>query len=240
MKIDRVTMTGADDSVNAGDLAVLSRKYPFVEWGILFSQKHEGHPRFPSVQWLNRLKAARYDGMLLSGHICGRYVRDLITGCDGGTLFRQAMWEYIYTFQRLQWNFHAERFEALNFLTIKERLAQYPHRHIFQADGVNDGMVDILNQIGANVSPLFDTSGGAGVLPERWPAPIPGVYCGYAGGLGPETLLEQLGKIEKVAQREAATIWIDMERRIRSLDNQQFDLAKVEACLAIVQKWNQG
>src|SRR5262245_10120922 len=50
-----------------------------------------------------------------------------------------------------------------------------------------------------------------GVVPAHWPAPIEGVYCGYAGGLGPDTLQEPLEKIAtKVGDR---TIWIDMETR---------------------------
>ncbi len=236
MKIDRVTMTGADDSVQPGDLVDLSRTYPFVEWGILFSQKHQGHPRFPSIQWLKTLKARRVDGMLLSGHVCGRYVRDMLDGCDGGSLFRHEMWEYTYAFQRLQWNFHAERFKSINFIQIRDRLERYQQHHIFQADGVNDAMMEILHKLGASISPLFDTSGGAGIVPEKWPAPIPDVYCGYAGGLGPETLALELIRINDVVGN--GTIWIDMERRIRSDDDSRFGLDKVEACLRMVQRWN--
>ena len=31
--LDRVTITGADDSVRPTDLLELSREFPFVEWG---------------------------------------------------------------------------------------------------------------------------------------------------------------------------------------------------------------
>jgi hypothetical protein len=57
---------------------------------------------------------------------------------------------------------------------------------------------------------LFDTSGGAGVLPQEWPVPAKDFWCGYAGGLGPFNVIEQVRKIETVC---AKPFWIDMERR---------------------------
>lgn len=137
--------------------------------------------------------------------------------------------------QRLQWNFHAER-HTIQLGCVETGLQYYPqHQHILQMDGVNDALLGALRDRGVNVVPLFDTSGGAGRVPQTWPFAIPTVYCGYAGGLGPETLEQEITRIEQVA--EHATIWIDMERRVRSLDDQQFDLAKVEACLRIASGW---
>ena len=37
MILDRVTITGADDSIHVEQLAELSQAYPYVEWGILVS-----------------------------------------------------------------------------------------------------------------------------------------------------------------------------------------------------------
>lgn len=55
---------------------------------------------------------------------------------------------------------------------------------------------------------LFDTSSGFGILPEKWPELLPELYCGYAGGLGPDNLQEQLEKIESVIGDNE--IWVDM------------------------------
>ena len=40
MKLTRVTITGADDSVEPRALAELSEAFPFVEWGLLMSKGH--------------------------------------------------------------------------------------------------------------------------------------------------------------------------------------------------------
>ena len=45
-------------------------------------------------------------------------------------------------------------------------------------------------------SMVSDKSGGAGIVPEEWSEPI-AWYNGYAGGLGPQNLEEQLSLIAK-------------------------------------------
>lgn len=42
MIIDRVTITGADDSTDVNWMQEMQDKYPFVEWGILVSQSQMG------------------------------------------------------------------------------------------------------------------------------------------------------------------------------------------------------
>jgi phosphoribosylanthranilate isomerase len=108
-------------------------------------------------------------------------------------------------------------------------LTPIDHDFIYQCDGVNDRWIREL-EFG---SPLFDTSGGAGVLPNRWPGAWPGRYCGYAGGLGPDNVVEQLTRI-RIAANEGERFWIDMERRVRSDDDEQFDLDKVRTVLEAV------
>lgn len=232
MNIDCVTITGADDSIAPSDLVRLSRRFPFVEWGLLLSKSQAGRPRFPSSRWLHELQTVRTPDMQFSGHVCGTWVRDMLSG---GCLLHTDMFPALSLFRRLQWNFHAER-HATNPVQTAKGLNHYLGvQHIFQMDGVNDGRLLAslkFNHIEPNdIVPLFDTSGGAGIIPTHWPPVWPGVYCGYAGGLGPDTLAHELIRIDHVAGQ--ATIWIDMERRVRSDDDQQFVLAKVEHCLQI-------
>lgn len=231
MILDRVTFTGADDSVDHAQLVEISRQYPWVEWGILFSSSRQGSPRYPSQEWIHELNTARTDApMLLSAHLCGRWVRDLV-------LEARPSWFDAYkidqaAFGRIQLNFHGEfhrqhqRFLGVLFNHQERDGAAF----ILQCDGVSDGDVrDIAS--GHSVVPLFDTSGGAGRLPVSWPEAWPGVYCGYAGGLGPANVLEQLDLISKRVPA-VADIWIDMERRVRSDDDALFDLDRVRAVLA--------
>eukprot|EP01032_Pedospumella_encystans_P039078 gene39078-44302_t len=39
---------GMDDSVSPDLLALVSSRYPWVEWGVLFRNDLEGTPRYPS------------------------------------------------------------------------------------------------------------------------------------------------------------------------------------------------
>lgn len=63
-------------------------------------------------------------------------------------------------------------------------------------------------------------------MPEIWPNPIEN--CGYAGGLTPENVKEQLCLIKNLVG-ENGSIWIDAESSLRGYD--QFDLGKVEEFL---------
>jgi len=114
-------------------------------------------------------------------------------------------------------------------------LEQKGKEFIFQFDDVNNGIIESVSKSGVNCSALFDTSGGAGILPNEWPEPLQNIKCGYAGGISPENIEAQIKLIEsKVGETK---IWIDMETHIRSNNDYQFDLNKVEKCLEISCKY---
>ena len=231
--LNKVTITGADDSVKPEDIRELSLKYPFVEWGILVSKKAypEGSPRFPSFQWLKNLADLweHHKDFNCSAHLCGKWVRQV---CEGDWSWMRevedpSVW---LAFNRAQLNFHSYVHKIKDKKEfIKQmrdgglpKVAQY----IFQLDDVNNEILDIAQASSVRAAPLFDLSGGAGVLPEQWPVARTG-YCGYAGGLSPNNVANQLDVIEKVCGD--GPIWIDVETHVRSEDDQVFDLDKVVA-----------
>ncbi len=234
--INRVTITGADDSIDPINLVQLSLKYPFVEWGILVSKKIMGNHRFPSQRWLQGLEKTRYTDlpdMKLSMHVCGMWVRQLLLGQVD---LQQEIGEPLYhIFQRIQINTHAEKhdynakgFEHLQILGVAKVF-------IFQYDGVNTELLQMASDYNIRHSALFDLSHGIGILPEQWPDLLPNTKCGYAGGLSPENLEQQIQRIEQKAGD--TEVWIDMETHVRSNMDQQFDLRKVEKCLQIASKY---
>ncbi|CAK0802614.1 unnamed protein product, partial [Prorocentrum cordatum] len=82
----------------------------------------------------------------------------------------------------------------------------------------------------SNLAALLDASCGRGVAPEVQSLPVAGAHCGYAGGMGPETIDRQLREIAVVLEGHPDTVWIDMESgvRTRGADGSDvFDLAKV-------------
>lgn len=220
--IDRVTITGADDATDPRHLLELSQEFPFVEWGVLLS-RNNNRERFPSHAWIERLLdlEANNDCIKTAGHLCGSWVRELIKGVP--SYFD----EHRHPLRRLQLNYGWD--QGGDFLPILPRGTQY----IIQlGDEYREDKIQFVRQglaAGHDLSVLFDRSGGRGELPTEWPQAIPGVYCGYAGGLGPDTLEAQLPLIEKAANGQA--VWIDMENNVRT--KFRFDLTKVRQALNI-------
>lgn len=227
--LDRVTITGADDSIRPDDLVVHPQvDPPFIEWGILFSASKQGAYRFPSREWLRALQAVkrRSPWMKLSAHLCGRYVRDLVErGHDSWFEDHPELW---HIFDRVQLNFHGKWHKiSKKFLRA---ISHYQRKQVvFQVDGVNDEAW-VQCQTVCDAVPFFDASGGAGVKPNEWPKPLPGFYNGYGGGLGPDNLTTEIPRI--LAAAGGQRIWIDMETKVRSEDDSRFEMGKVERCLA--------
>lgn len=232
-KLTTVTFTGADDTVRPAQLVAMSANWLDagfdVEWGILIGSSH-GH-RFPSVEWINELVSFARPKVKLSLHICGKHLRGIAAGMP-----LQVPPDVLAKFQRCQLNWHGEQqgeIEANVVSAFKKMAGEWAPEVIFQLDGRND-MLPIRAQtiwLG-KISGLFDLSHGAGVLPDAWPEaslPSKAFKIGYAGGLGPENMKEQLPKIHAAARGE---YWIDMETKL--FDGQQFDLFRCEQVLDIV------
>ncbi|OGW72575.1 MAG: hypothetical protein A3J72_03120 [Nitrospirae bacterium RIFCSPHIGHO2_02_FULL_40_19] len=229
-----VTVTGADDSIRPEELISIAKDYPFVEFGILLSKKQQGNKRFPSRNWWEELYILwRKNKLALSGHLCGEWVRKL---CLGIPSFFE---EFGYTrkmFSRFQLNFHAEH-HPVDDKKLSDLIRQY-HCYkpiIFQMDGVNEKIFYSLDaRWEITAFPLFDQSGGNGLLPGEWPKQPPNQYCGYAGGLSPDNLQQEMERISKVAP---GPIWIDAETLLRSEDDKVFNLEKVRRFLEAAKPW---
>jgi hypothetical protein len=235
MRVSFVTATGADDKTDINKMEALSRDYP-IEWGILLSKRLQGFPRFPSSSWIEKLCEKSLD---CAGHLCGGYVNDLLVGMPPWELPDRSIYAGVRMttmFQRYQINFH-----GIDYALDKSRMIDAlrdmpigPHDRkptlIVQMDGVNDSRLYDVQEAGFYADPLFDKSHGEGTLPDEWPAPIRDdcdthKFSGYAGGLSPDNLSEQLKKIADVVGD--GFIWIDAETHLRNSDD-QFDLSIVK------------
>jgi len=227
MQIDKVTITGADDSTDIHWMVDMQERFPFVEWGILVSKSKMGRYRFPSLDWLSRLIRPQ-DKLRTSMHVCGKWVREICKGDWSNLIVEVGV--VADRCQRVQLNFHAHAHKLGDrFISAAKRASTNSGwQLIFQIDGVNDGLMNDAKDAGIDAVPLYDLSGGAGVLPSHWTKQSEGVYTGYAGGLGPLNVVEQVEKIKGVAD---GRIWIDMETRVRTDDDSQLDEAMVESVL---------
>lgn len=233
--LNRVTVTGADNSTPLGWMDRTSYRYPWVEWGILLSETSRGGPRFPGREWLDRLSNTpllEHNKLNLSAHLCGAWVRRAIKG-DWG--FVEQIGDVWHLFDRVQLNFHSYP-HLVDPEPFHESLRQLGKQAIFQVDGCNDHLVSHAYDAGCDVSALYDKSGGAGVLPDEWTSPMAGIYTGYAGGLGADNVGDELVKIEKVLTYKDP-VWIDAETRLRVSDNSSLNETAVEAFLDVASSW---
>lgn len=232
MRLDRVTITGADEGVTPYDLCVLSDEFPFVEWGVLLSATREGkEPRYPSREWLDNLwerthhmtqPLAERRSMAFAGHLCGRWSRDAI---GGAFIWAIERYYHFRRFSRLQFNGAGYTPDSVG--RVSRYVKAFPGKRF------------VLQHVGFPADPpephigrpdvLLDRSGGRGIELTEFVEPTPGMYCGYSGGLGPDNLEAVLTKL--TALPGDARFWVDMESGVRTGD--RFDLVKVRRCLKI-------
>jgi hypothetical protein len=229
--LTKVTFTGADNTTDIKALLDLSAEYPFVEWAILVSPTHEGGFRFPTRRWIDQFTNAVTQSVpevKVSTHLCGRWVRELLIGA----LSIKELPSCYSISRRVQINTHGEvHASTLPMMQNLNELEGDERQIIFQWDGVNDHLAFAADCYGINVAALFDASGGAGQLPrDGWKKPCTAFVCGYAGGLGPDNVVEQVARINEVVNGQE--YWIDMEGRVRT-ENEEFDLEKVRTVLEL-------
>lgn len=220
MKLKYVSITGADDGVNIGDLNDIAQECPFVEWALLLMPEREGLSRFPTARWRQEF-LERYEGRHKALHLCGnafaRFVDD-----DRGTLASME------GFGRIQLNLEfADMGRKIDPEKLIAQIKKYPaFEFIIQYTDKSANLLPALRVI-PHHSILFDQSAGRGVAPESWPLPLPGHSCGYAGGITPDNVTAHLEKIAAACGDQ--TVWIDMESGMRTDDC--FDLDKVRRVL---------
>jgi hypothetical protein len=220
------TLTGVDDFTPLEWLAKLSREYPFAEWGVLLSPGRAGHGRHPSLTWIGKLAAALQRHGSHAGvprfalHLCGSAVTEFLA--NGAVLALAS------AFPRLQLNF---RVGNIRLSDLRAALDRHPGQQIVTQHNVGNLPVATILGPSPNHALLHDGSGGHGVRPKRWLPPVEGFACGYAGGLGPDNLDEQLPSIHAAAG--GAPYWIDMESSLRDARD-RFDLDRARAVLETV------
>jgi len=235
--IRKITLTGADDSTDIGDMIDLSEKYPIIEWGILASKTRMGMPRYPNQMWVSALcRAAKIHHLSTSLHICGRWVRDISQGywepiaCN----FTRDM---ISSFDRIQINFGHRPIE-IDLDSMAAGMSDKPVDFIIPVNGSpNDQVYYNLSRVYQNVAPFFDPSGGRGKSPSEWPqASMFGNIglCGYAGGLSVDNLDQSIPLILKAAG--SMDIWVDAESDFRT-EEDFFDLKRAEEFVSRISKF---
>ena len=225
-RLDRVSLTGADDQTALADLQRLGREFPFVEWALLYVPHAEGKPRNPTRAWREQFFSCPPAGHS-AVHLCGRIAFEELLQ---GRLPRDVLGA-----DRLQLNINARGadFTESEVLRVFDKALELGPSVILQYHAGTAGLINqFLSRLSAaqvqRVHVLLDESRGTGLTPAEWRIPkgLNNVFCGFAGGLGPHNVSPSLVAMEQCGQH----YWADMESGVRT-DN-ALDLAKASAVLA--------
>ena len=174
-----VTVTGASDDTSIDEMIEIQKEFPFVEWGILLSNRMSGKSnRFPSEKFIHTLFERVHEsetGLKLSAHFCGSMVNDFLEK-EIVMNFKNAVISNM--FDRIQINTHGEP-HKYNLDALAYNIGGYKHiQFIAQYDKVNSYVHELDLMRFSNIAALYDLSHGAGVLPSEWDLPLDGIYTG--------------------------------------------------------------
>lgn len=230
MYLSSCTLTGVDEKTSLAELERLSKLFPQVEWGFLYSPKRQGTPgRYPSIAFLEHFFERLSEPVRIALHVCGEGVANLLRG---NPIELHLLQHVAKRNGRIQLNFN-QRHDPVDLDILAELLHGHPETtFITQHNDANGELIEELLCRGVvNHAVLFDSSGGQGVECKDWPKPAL-IPCGYAGGLGPDNIATEFCKIAaKVGER---TIWIDMEGNLRRNDRDGVDWLDLCRCHTVL------
>jgi hypothetical protein len=220
---------------------LLSERYPSIEWGVLFRPDKEGEPRYATAKWVERLTTVAKGGkgkmkMHLAGHLCGERCRDVL---DGKVDFVRSLAKL--GFERVQVN--ATNANGVDSSRLTEKVQSF--ESAIRAVPEVEWIVQMNNETKklwepllkkksppTNMSLLYDASCGMGVLAKSFDPPHDSVPCGYAGGIGPDNVVNVLNRLSKVTK--SVKVWIDMESSLREKRDgvDSFSITKSHACVS--------
>jgi len=183
-----LTLTGVDEFTDVAALGGIT-----AEFGLLYSPTAQDKPRYPRWEFIRDVVSTLAYTAL---HVCGRGREEVLSGKLN-----------LAPFGRVQVNGKLTEPELLRLHQLYPEtrfIAQWNHK-----SGLDPSPVAIPPH---RYALLIDGSGGRGKLPDNWLAPSSMRSVGFAGGLGPDNLEEQLPKILKNAR---PGWWIDMEQKLR-------------------------
>lgn len=211
MAFKYITLTGADSYTSIKALVELAAEYDQLEIGFLYSASSESGNRYPSAAKVTNAVQALAGRCAV--HICGSRARSQMLA---GEIEPMLM--------------HAQRVQVNGALTLEEvQLLSHRAREIIVQ--YNDNNAHLLSTECKNVSFLVDASGGRGISPSKWVRPETSKAVGFAGGLGPNNLSNQLKEIAPVAGVDS---WVDMESQLR--ENDWFSIRAARLCLDAFQR----
>lgn len=242
MNIEKITCSDMREYNEIDDIINLGKTYPMAEFAI------QAHPSkfsgwMPRYVWFETLMhASRVNNINLAMHVNAEWRTEI---CRGNIPYEiKRMWDMRRdngkpVIGRVQVNINGGK-DSFRFYADKvaDIIRAYPNiEFIFQYTPRQNARLKKLNATGVPFSMLFDASGGCGISPKTWHAPVMENHkMGYSGGLSPENVSSNLGKINLVLPAGYNT-WIDAEGKLKDPDTKQFDTARAELYIQNALRW---
>lgn len=224
MNLRFISLTGADDRTTVQEIELLSEKYPLFECAILIFPEAHSINRNPSLGWRKYLYKSSVKNKAI--HLCG-------TSIDQFAVQDKAIMQDIENVGRVQINLQPRWASENLYEKLVKAVQKNSHiEFITQHNEQNQPYLHYWENV-ANHGYLFDGSLGKGICPEKWISPVNDKSCGYAGGLSPDNIIENLSKIFAVVNDKP--FWIDMETGVRT--SNKFDLKKCDDVLSKSTDW---
>lgn len=240
MFLKTIVCSGVNEKNDVDDAIRFLKEHSCIEFGVQCSPRKAGY-QTPRFEWLQELTAK-----LAEKQIKGRIALHLNEGfatsfCEG--MVPPEIIELLNNdniIGRLQLNFKIGR-ETFNgkttpdFTKLQNAVSSVPtHRIILSASRPNLPFIQMAHHHGMPFDVLFDDSFGEGKLPDTQRPPLfEDVFQGYAGGLSPENIVQELDKISKVAK---TNIFIDAEGKLK--DNNSFSFERATQFVQNALNWN--
>lgn len=237
-RLKKVTFTGVDYYTSAYQLQCLQKKYPYAEFGVLFSPARQCiENRYPTPYILPDLVAK---GLKLSAHLCGRFAEKVYVG--DWSEFDSFMLRYfdesvkkevLSIFSRCQLNLASTKMNKAFTLSPSCSLPKC-RQFIIQQRSATECPLYELSKANSFVVLLCDASGGKGIDTPINVYEEPNKLIGYAGGINKDNVKCKLDIL--YSSEGVGDFWIDMESSVRD-KNDRFDLEAVERVLEIVDRY---
>lgn len=219
MFLKTVVCSGINENNDIGDAVEFLKKYKNAEFGVQCSPKKAGY-HSPRFEWLKELLSKLNEHKIenkIALHLNEGFV---VSFCDGKVPDEISdLLDTGNAVGRLQLNFKIgrETFSSGNIPDMKtlEKTMQTvaPHTIILSASQPNLPFIYKAHHQQIKFDALFDDSFGEGIAPDtRKPPLFEDVFQGYAGGLSPENVAQELSKIEKSAK---GAVFIDAEGKLK-------------------------
>lgn len=242
-KVTQVFLNGVDEATDLGRLYTITKKHPYVVWGVLISQNRSSKPeeqRYPSLECIQEIKAFIKETGLKNNfgiHICGsELVNDLFVSAFDvdKTSLQEKYFDY---FKYIQINFNASK--NLLFVDAIKRLNELSDSYSrdtapYIVTQFNDNNKELRSHL-TYVMPtrkefnyhreLIDFSGGEGISDPIETLISRYRYCytkdfGVAGGIGEHNIISTIKDIEAhkppMDTLPPINVWVDMESKIRN------------------------